>query len=355
MRSKLITVDRLKEILGATEPATALPVNTVDDGPPVEFKVNPGWADGYDKRSALAPVDAKAKVGGREVRLSGDALLTAASAVGMPMAFAQKTPAAIVEEALNWHYAHLNKRYTLVAANDVAIAFTKGNVVPFSNVNLLNAMVAGIGQTGYTGEILTDYKYRHDVRKTRFRLILPDRVHSINGRISDTWSYGIEGSNSLINEIPTAQKAYAFRWVCTNGQTTTHGAGQWARRTMGQEPEQVYEWARRAVDESLQGLDAEFAKLDHMANTSLSPEDVGHTVQDIMESHNVPRPAREGILQAVLNNEDNTLYGVHAAFTEAANATDTLSGDQVDTLLAIGGVLTGELENRCNSCHRIVL
>jgi len=86
MRSKLITVDRLKEILGATEPATALPVNTVDDGPPVEFKVNPGWADGYDKRSALAPVDAKAKVGGREVRLSGDALLTAASAVGMPMA-----------------------------------------------------------------------------------------------------------------------------------------------------------------------------------------------------------------------------------------------------------------------------
>jgi hypothetical protein len=353
MRDKLISVDRLKEILGATEPATALPVNAEEDGPPIEFQVNPGWADGLDSKRMLAPIDATAKVGGRDVRLSGDALLTAASAIGMPRSFATKTPASIVGEALNWHYSRLTKRYTLITARDTAIAFSKGNVVPFSNVNLLDAMTAGIKQAGYNGEILTDYKYRHDVRRTRFRLVLPDRVHNVRG--DDTWSYGLEGSNSLVNEIPTAQRAYAFRWVCTNGQTTTHGAGQWARRTMGQDPAQVYEWARRSVDEALRGLDSEFERLDMLADTVLTPEEVGHTIQDIMETYNVPKPARQGILQAVLNNDDNTLYGIHAAVTEAANATDTLSADQVDTLLSIGGVLTGELANRCGSCHRIVL
>lgn len=352
MRSKLITTEQLQSELRRSEPSVGNPIAVRDEGATPTFQLEKGWADEFGKKTDNSEISGTIRLGlGSEFALTKGALLTATSEMGIPRNFFGRLPADMAAEIANYCYATNPDKKTLITRGQTAIAMSKGSIVSFSNLSLLDSVMAGITARGYKGEILVDYKRRHDPRTTAFRLVLPDMTSDV--RTGDVWSYGIEVRNSLTGDakVPTSTRGYAFRWLCTNGDTTQHGAGNWSRRHQGQDPAAVYEWARKSVDEALEGLEGEFQKLEAMAGESIK-DSVNFEVRDVFANHNVPRASREAIMRELVEADDLTLYGLHAAVTAAANNADLTAG-QVDNLLHIGGALTTQLSERCGECHQI--
>jgi hypothetical protein len=162
---------------------------------------------------------------------------------------------------------------------------------------------------------------------------------------------GVQLLNSLIGEHPTSLSGYEFAWWCTNGATSEiNQSGSWSRRGVDDDVN-VYSWARDAVDEILGGLEDEFDVLQALTDIELTDE-VGQTLQDVFELYRVPSAARADILSNMVESEDTTAYGIHAAITAAANSSD-LSADAVTHLLDIGGAYPRAITSRCGACHRV--
>lgn len=345
MRDRLLTVDQFRETLAQTEP---LQVALIGEGTNPRFSIEPNWQEAaQEARQRNEPFFVgEIETDGQTLRLTESALFEATSKIGVPKNFVKKTPATLIEPLLAHHYGS-GARAKILTANGNILGMTGDNIVPFSNLELLDNVLQGVGER----EVLVDYKSSHQLADTRMRLVIPDDRRDV-GRDNDPWSTGIEISNSLTGANPTQVSAYAFRWWCTNGSTTQHGSGKWNRRTMRQEPAEVYAWARDAVDDALRGLDVEFEKLSQMANTAIEPGTMNETVEAVFDEYGVPAEARMEILRYLVENEDMTLYGLHAAITQAANNRQ-LGTATVNRLLNVGGDMAHHSMRRCDSCHRV--
>jgi hypothetical protein len=355
MRPKLLTVEQLYESFSKTEPLSQITFTT-DSVSKVKFKLGPAWAIGLDNLDGTDVVpDVEMKVGTGSYQLTKDCMLQATSMIGLPKNFVTKSPANLLEPLLNWHYhaGMTNKsERKLLAAGSTGLAVTTGSIVPFSNLKILDEATAAIKEHfGQETEILADFKFAHDLRKSHVRLIIPDTVVQL--RADDQWCGGVQWKNFLSGEKPTSFNAYMFRWICLNGQTSVHAcSGNYNRRTGGQGDE-FYEWARQVVDECLGGLENEFNAISAMSSEPLEGE-VADVLSNIFSTYKVPPAVRTRIIENMVESDDLTAYGVLAAVTEAANASD-LSAEQRDRLLQIGGALPHALTNRCQTCHRINL
>jgi hypothetical protein len=234
---------------------------------------------------------------------------------------------------------------------DRVLAIMKATMTPFSNIRILEQILAGIEAKYGEGEVLADYKFHHDLRRTAIRLIVPEQMRSV--RENDPWSVGVQIQNSLTGESATAVDGYLFRWWCTNGAIATHSStGKYNRKLHGRDPETLYEWARESVDEILGGLEHEFDALEELANTPLEGS-VADVLADVFEQYRVPTTTRETIISNMVNSDDLTMYGVMQAITQAANE-EGLSEPLRNAILAIGGDLPRAYSERCQSCHRII-
>lgn len=363
MRSKLLTLDEVHTALSRTEPLATYNF-TVGDS--VRFKLDDGWYERLNELDGTDPVNAYVQLGRgpgvTEHRLTKDAILEATSVCGISKTYAARCPAPLLEPHLNyWFREGLatkpgHRDYQLLSAGGNGAAITRSSIVPFSNLRLLEEALAGIrAHHGPNTEILADYKFNHSLRRTHLRLIVPGTVRDITG-VGDQdhpWCLGLQVKNSLTGESRTSIDGYLFSFTCTNGAIDTHAtSGAWTRRGGGTE-DQVYDWARHAVDEVLGGLEGSLDAVQDMVTIPIE----GHAndvLRDVFEHYRVPLPERARIIEALIEaGGPLTMYTVMAAITAVANDA-SLDPAHVENLLRMGGDLPHAATSRCDACQRLL-
>jgi hypothetical protein len=362
MRDKLYPLDYVRDLLARTEPLTTHQFTVGDE---VRFIVQPGWHHGLEAKLGTERVEAAIVLGrgysAYQWPLTKDALLEATSACGINGKYVMRCPSELIEPQLNyWFRAGLaqrdrvNRDFQLLVSADMGAAITRSTIVPFSNLRLVDQILDGVEKRYGKGEVLADYKLTHSLRRTHVRLIVPEqrRVITGTGVADDEWSTGIQLKNSIIGAEQTSLDGYLFRFWCTNGAIDTHASsGIWSRRGGGTEDE-VYAWARHAVDEILGGLEP---ALDRVQETVHIPIE-GHAnevLRDVFDRYRTPVADRTKIIENMVEAGDLTMYSVMSAITQAANNLDMDPG-RVEALMRMGGDIPHAASGRCGECFRLM-
>lgn len=356
MKDKLLTVPQTRAVLSTTEPFESVPFAVGSD---IRFELDNDW-NADPNVGSMDVIPAVVRVGSgpaaQEFRLTRSAALEATSICGIPREYAWRTPARLVQDQLNyWFGAGLQgKSFQVFTAEDRAMAVARGTIIPFSNLEILDQILASIEEHYGSGEVFVDKKFSHSLLKTHLRLVVPDhtRVIENTGTDNDTWSVGISATNSLTGVKGTQLDGYLFRWWCKNGATDTkNSSGKWSRRSGGQSEEEVYAWVRKSVDEILGGLESSLDVVQQM--TEMKVPHAAQVLSDVFETYKLPTRLRQGILENMVNETDLTMYSLMQAVTSVANDLDTESPD-VDRLLDLGGELIHSAQERCDNCHRVL-
>lgn len=352
MRGQLLTIDEVRERLAATEPLSEIAFTAGAS----DLRLEPGWA------SASIPLtdytDAFLRMeGGSEFQLTKQAALEVGAAVGIPRKIQEDSDPSVMAPLINWRLQKRldSKELKALGREDKVLAVTRGTVSPFSNLALLDVMVAGLEKKYGEGEILADYKFHHDLEHTGLRLIVPGYRRVITGTsvADDTWSVGVDFANSLVGLRQTEIHGQLFRWWCTNGCTDTlHAVGGLSRR--GTSQDDALAWAAETVDEVLGGLEP---MLDHVQALTTQPVagDVRSILDGLFTDYKIPSRDRHRVIESMADDEEMTAYSLMQAVTMAANLDGVPDRDR-QRLMRMGGGLAGTHSKRCNlgRVHRTV-
>ncbi len=355
VKSKLLTLDQVRERLASTEPMSTYQFNVGTD---VAFRLEEDYNHGITALKGDNTVNGFVTVNGHELQLTRDSLYEAASTFGLSKGVVNKLPSHLMANTLNYFFRGGlgEKEYKFLAVNDKAAALARGAVQPYSNLRLMEAMLNGIEAKYGFGQVYADYKFTHDLQRTHMRLIVPEYVRTIEntGTENDTWSTGLQLKNSLIGLEQTEIHGYLFRYWCTNGAIDTRSSANsvWSRRGERGRGDEVYEWAADAVDEVLGGLEGALDAVQAMTEISIEGTAV-EALRDVFTAHRIPTAQRERILNNMVNEDNLTMYSLMQAITQAANV-DDIDPVNIDRLLRAGGDLTVIANDRCDSCHRFM-
>lgn len=356
MLPKLHSLGWLQEKLAASEPLEphSFPVNS-----DFQIMLPEGWEKGADNQVVEGAWvrTAAALAGGTEYPLTKAAILEIGAQGGIPRDHQQVMKYTLLQDEINWWMQEGlgDKQFKLLKNGDGAVlGVTRATINPFSNIALLEQLVAGLHRKYGEGEMLVDYKFHHDLELTNFRLIVPGSVRTITEtRVADdTWSTGLNFRNSLIGLKPPQLDGYLFHWICTNGQYDTLSTRNAPRRQIKDEADAL-EWTAMAVDEVLGGLEHTLDDVQKLTEIPVEG-DVSVVLGDLFVQHGVPKRERTRVLNSMADlGGALTMYDVQNAMTQAAND-ETLSPRSVDILLGAGGHIAHAATGRCDSCRRLL-
>jgi hypothetical protein len=333
MREGLITIDQVRERLAETEPLSEVEFEAGN----AEVRYEPGWAAKAVPDTAYTSAYLRLP-GGNEYQFTKQGAMELGAVCHMPRGLQEKTPPDVLAPFINWWLSNgedvAGRELKALTQNDRVAAVTRGTVSPFSNLRMLDTVLAGIERKYGEGEVLADYKFHHTLEATALRLIVPGQRRVITGTSvpDDTWSVGIDYRNSLTGLRQTSVRGDLFRWWCTNGCIDTINATEsFARR--GQTEDDAVAWTASTVEEVLGGLEP---MLDHVQELTAQP--VGGDVRSVLE----------GLF------DDN---GITVADRHRVTANlPGLDYRAVDRLMGMGGHIVGSHSRRCNlgRLHRTV-
>ena len=146
MRSKLLTLDDVRQRLATTEPL----IDQVFEPPQAQVRLEHGWADAEDD---TALVSAWLRIQGQddEVQLTKQAALEVGAFCRLPRALQADAPADLVQTWCNRILTENLARYKEVKllvrpADGAGTALTNHTIQPFSNLMFLDIMLEGIGR-----------------------------------------------------------------------------------------------------------------------------------------------------------------------------------------------------------------
>lgn len=370
--AQLLTVEQARERLAATEPFAAATFWTGEAG--IEMHYGKGWPDG----ELTGPSSAWLTVpDGTTYQLTRQCASQIGSVARVNQKYAEWLPPELLSVNVTWALTEgLRKKSgdglelkLLVAGTGrdeadtgdlpLAVAQTRATVDPFSNVELLNAVVLAIrAKLGNEAadSALVDYKMFHDLEHTSFRVVIPlaQQVIIGTGTEDDAWCFGIEVSNSLIGLKQTTVSGYLFRFATLAGITDLeHAAGGFGRR--GSTPQAAYNWAGESSEEILGGIESAFAGLQALPDRIVDGE-YGSVMEQFFRLSPVSRDLQ---LRIVTDLEETpvtelNMYDLAAVSAEAANLDGSTWRDvrTVHDLAGLivhqgGGMCDGSLENGC--------
>lgn len=353
--SRMKTLSQLEGTLSQTEPLSS--VQFVPDGTAdVSFNLPNGWNAELGEKDGTFETAATLEIEGEIYSLTKDAALQATSLIGLPRKYALRTPGQMMSEHLNYWFSHgkTGQSFKLLHAEGKGLAFTKGGVVPVSNVKVLDQVVTLL-MDKYSvdaDQIMVDFKYHHDLRFTQYRLVLTTNTFEVPSLRDepDVWAYGVDVTNSLTAEAPLVVRGYLFNWWNHAGATSSHATtGNFSRKGSPTE-EGALQWLSDAYD-SADDMKHEADSIPKLTEINVEGE-INMALREIFEKYKVPGKVRADVINLIYASEDLTMYGVLAAVTEAANNPD-LTHQEVNRLLEIGGDLPGQATGRCKACHRL--
>ncbi len=368
MRARLLPLNAVQEKLAATEPLEEV---TFSAGPNVTatfFPDNSGQP--WHKRSLSEPAPVWLQVPSHgQFQLTRQAARQLAAECHIPQNYQELLTENIGEDMLAanvnaWLNTGLGTReLKLLAAGHgvdpdgnqvpLAQAVCRHTLSPFSNVHLLDVMLAGITKKYGEGEVLADYKFTHDMKNTHLRLIIPGHQRIITGTSvhDDTWSLGLDMYNSLTGFRQTQLSGYLFRWWCTNGCVDiANASGGFYRRNTSEED--AIAWASEAVDEILGGLEGTFEQVQALTQQPVTGE-VVPVLKGLFREHGVPQRERRRIIETMADTPDLNMYELLSAVTMAANI-EGLRDTDVHRLLTMGGHIAHASSGTCSNCHQLL-
>lgn len=347
MESKLLTLDQVTRKLSETEPLTS---TRISNEVPVQFRVATDWVDVAKDADPTDAIGVEMRIDGKTQQMTKESFYQAAANFGLGSAYIKKIPADLTQGLLNYHYGTGmgDNAFSVLSVDDRVSAFARPSLDVYSNLRLLEEVVEGIqSRHGSNTPIFADYKFSNTLQRTDIRLITPALTRDMTGTNmddvpsngDDTWLSGIHLSSSTIGKSQTSLESYMFRWWCTNGATTTlDSVGKWDRRIGGDsDAEDVYEWARRSVDEVLGGMESQFDQVQALARLDVTGN-TADVLREIFSQYQVPVSQRDAIMRRLLGMENITMYAIMAAITEAANEVG-MDDRRRDRLMRIGGAL----------------
>lgn len=352
-RSKLLTLDSVREVLATTEPCDSVGFPVSNE---IDFKLESGWNYEAKDLAGTDLVKAFVTIHGKEYQMSKDAILEVGNLCGISKKYLLATPARLMEPHLRfWYRGGLDetKEYkALTVGGDKCLAVMKATINPFSNLRLLEESLNSIEEKYGAGQVFVDPKFEHSLRRTHLRLVVPEYMRQMTGTGTDddNWSIGIQFLNSLIGEDQTSFDGYMFRWLCTNGAIDTFAnSSKWSRKSGGQGDE-VYEWARAAVDEVLGGLENSLDMVQATTEISVDGE-VNDVLREVFDQFGIPGQARQLVIDNMVEEDNLNMYAIMQAITAAANS-PKVNPDHVIGLMEAGGSLPHIANQRCGSCKR---
>jgi hypothetical protein len=353
MLPQLLTLDQVREKLSATEPLSEISFEAGG----ATLRLEEGW--GGDDITPVEYTGAYLQLpGGQEYQLTKQGALEVGAQVGIPRKVQEDTDPDLMAQLVNWRLANRigNRELKALGMQDRVLAVTRGTVSPFSNLQLLDAMVAGLHKKYGEGDIYADYKFHHDLEHTGLRLIVPSFQRVISGTAveGDTWSTGLDYANSLTGLRQTEITGQLFRWWCTNGCTDTLNAvGGLSRR--GATQEDALAWAAATVEQVLGGLEP---MLDHVQGltTQAVAGDVRSVLEGLFQDYSIPSRDRHRVIESMADDDEMTAYSLMQAVTQAANLDGVPDRDR-QRLMRMGGSIAGSHSQRCNlgRMHRVEL
>jgi hypothetical protein len=209
----------------------------------------------------------------------------------------------------------------------LAVAQCRATIVPFSNLQLLDVILATIRARlgdAAADSVLIDYKLFHDLEHTSFRVIIPAVQQVVTGTDieDDAWCYGIEVRNSIIGTKQTQVNGYLFRFATTAGVTDVeHGSGGFNRR--GSAPDDVYVWAAESARDILRNLESAFEGLKVIAGRVVDG-DYATVLGQLFREHPVAKELKLRIISELETvPSELTMYDLAHAASNAANLDDT--------------------------------
>lgn len=351
--SELLDAGQLADILSASEPMYRIPFSVGT----IVFYASMGAHHGMRTRAADEPSGIYAKINnGTGAELTRQCFEELCSFVGLRPSSIADVPANLLVPLLNhWFDGGLTATrkptdFQFIVHHDLALAFTKQKIVPFSNLKLLDQARNAFQSAHGTAEIIGDFKIHHDLRHTVLRLFTGIDTRRING---DDWSVGIQIRNSLTGRTQTAVDRYLFRWTDHTGQIDTACTiPPFTRRTSATEDE-AYAWARHAMDDALAGPGDALSAVEHLVHVDV-PRDVSVLLRDIFEHYRIPLALRAPIIDIIvtLDPTEMTMYDIMTAISATAN-TAGLDATSVSLLMRVAGDLPYTGENRCRACDRL--
>jgi hypothetical protein len=369
---QMLTVDEARERLAVTEPLDFITFYTCEPG--IEMHYGKGWPDGELTGISSAWLTVP---DGTVYQLSRQCASQVGSVARVNQKYAEWLPPELLSVNVTWALTEgLRKKSgdgvelkILVAGSGrneedtedipLAVAQTRATVEPFSNVELLNAVLLAVrGTLGdeFADSALVDYKFFHDLEHTSFRVVIPlaQQVIVGTGTEDDAWCFGIEVSNSLIGLKQTTVSGYLFRFATMAGLTDIeHAAGGFSRR--GSTPQAAYNWAAEAAEEILGGIGAAFAGLQALPDHIVDGE-----YASIMDQYFRQSPVSKEIQLRIVTDLEETpvtelnMYDLAAVSAEAANLDGSTWRDvrTVHDLAGFivhqgGGMCDGSLERGC--------
>lgn len=367
MRASLLPLTAVQEKLATTEPLAEVTFKTGGQSLAVAF-ADDVEGKPWHKRPGGDPAPAWLRLPGGELyQFTAEAAQQLGSKVGMPDQYQAKLPAKILNADLNyWLREGMGEAdLKLLTAglgedpdgNEVPLvqAVCRPSTAVFSNIKFLEVMVDGLrAKYGADTEILADYKFAHDLERTAIRLIVPGYQRAITGTsvADDIWSLGLDFHGSLVGLRPTTLAGYQFRWWCTNGATENLAtSGTFGRR--GSTEEAAMEWAKKAVDEILGGLEDTLDQTQGLVGQPVGGE-VVPVLKGLFREFGINRPERVAILETMADTGgDLSVYDLLSAVTMAANAPE-LDDRHVTRLLDMGGHLVSHgSSGTCPTCHQL--
>jgi hypothetical protein len=370
--AQMLTVAEARERLAVTEPLAFITFFTCEPG--IRLHYGKGWPDG----ELTGPASAWLTVpDGTVYQLTRQCASQIGSLARVNLRYAEWLPPELLSVNVTWALTEgLRKKSgdglevkVLVAGTGrneedtedvpLAVAQTRATVEPFSNVELLNVVLAAIrAQLGdeAADSALVDYKFFHDLEHTSFRVVVPlaQQVVIGTGVEDDAWCFGIEISNSLIGLKQTTVAGYLFRFATLAGLTDIeHSSGGFSRR--GSTPQAAYNWASDEAREILGSIESAFAGLHVLPNHIVDGE-YGSVMQQYFRLCPVSRDLQLRIVTDLEECpvEDVSMYDLAAVSAEAANLEGATWRDvrTVHDLAGFilhqgGGMCDGSLENGC--------
>jgi hypothetical protein len=364
----LIPLAQAYEILGTTEPLHES-VFALDGSDKVKFSLPLNWQDDVREAPSTFVTQANVKINGdpntSPMALTKEAILKMTSSIGLTKDYVLRTPGPLIESHLNWWVQNGGVKNSdgmrLLSKDGVGIAFIKSSLSTFPNLALLEHIEDVVTERYPEAELLVDYKLAHTLERTALRLVVN---RGIDNRIIesarhteenvDAWSLGLQFTNSLSGDPETRLNVsgYLFSWWCTNGSISNHAtSGNYNRRVQGQDFEEVLEWVTASTSAILTDLDPELDDIAALTEMDLTGE-LNDVVADVFNQFHVPVPARRGVVEALVDSDDLTGYGLMQAVTRAAN--DPSLSDRVrEVTMRVGGLIPHTISDRCDTCHRV--
>lgn len=374
MADDLLTLEEVREQFAKTEPLVSVsfgtdPEYSVTERPVAIFSEK--WMRGSGPEGEALqtePVQAWLEVPaleGQRFQLTFQAAQQLASTCHQPQTLQLEHPAALHQQVINWWLAEglgIRRIKLLLAGTGqdehgsqvpLVVAQTRDTVQPFSNIELLDQVLAAIadkfGPQAAT-RAMVHFTMHHDLERTNFAVVVPEAGREVAG---DDWAPGIEVTNSCIGLKQTTVTGAVLREESSAVVLdAAHSAGGFKR--LRSTPEMAYAWTGEASQDVLRSLDVTWSNVAELAKMGTG-DHVSTFVESLCNEFRIPHNLVEKVT-AVLEEYpgDLTMYTLATMFARVANM-DELSWRAVEQLTTMAGHLVHSLGARCTAgrpCYR---